>query len=66
MQDYNFIIKHIPRESNKSDALSQRPDYDQGTNDNTNVTVLPLHLFVNTTTLSCLFARATTLSSIDE
>ena len=66
MQDYNFIIKHIPGESNKSDVLSRRPDYDQGTNDNTNVTVLPPHLFVNTTTLSCLFARATTLSSIDE
>ena len=31
-----------------------------------NVTVLPPHLFVQTTTLSCLFLRATTLSSIDE
>ena len=66
MQDYNFIIKHIPGENNKSDVLSQCPDYDQGTHDNTNVTVLPLHLFVQTTTLSCLFSRATTLSSIDE
>ena len=66
MQDYNFIIKHIPGESNKSDTLSRRPNYDQGTNNNTNVTILPPHLFVNTTTLSCLFARATTLSSIDE
>ena len=66
MQDYNFIIQHIPGDSNKSDALSRRPDYDQGTNDNTNVTVLPPHLFVNTTTLSCLFARATMLSSIDD
>ena len=66
MQDYNFIIKHIPGENNKSDALSRRPDYDQGTNDNNNVTVLPPHLFVQTTTLSCLFSRATTLSSIDE
>ena len=66
MQDYNFIIKHIPGENNKSDALSRRPDYDQGTNDNNNVTVLPPHLFVQTTTLACLFSRATTLSSIDE
>ena len=65
MQDYNFIIKHIPGK-NKSDALSQRPDYNQGTNDNDNVTVLPLHLFVQTTTLSCLFSRAATLSSIDK
>ena len=66
MQDYNFIIQHIPGESNKSDALSRRPDYDQGTNNNTNITVLSPHLFVNTTTLSCLFARAATLSSIDD
>ena len=65
MQDYNFIIQHISGESNKSDALSRRPDYDQGTNDNTNVTVLPPHLFANTTTLSCLFTRAITLSTID-
>ena len=66
MQDYNFIIQHIPGESNKSDALSRQPDYDQGINDNTNVTVLPPHLFIQTTTLSCLFTRATTLSSIDK
>ena len=66
MQDYNFVIQHIPGDSNKSDALSRRPDYDQGTNNNTNVTVLPPHLFVNTTTLSCLFMRAATLSLIDD
>ena len=66
MQDYNFIIQHIPGDSNKSDALSRRPDYDQGTQDNTNVTVLPPHLFVNTTTLACSFTRAATLSSIDD
>ena len=66
MQDYNFIIQHIPGDSNKSDALSHRPDYDQGVNDNTNVTVLPPHLFANTMTLSCLFTRAATLSSIDD
>ena len=66
MQDYNFIIQHIPGDSNKSDALSRRPDYDQGTNDNTNITVLPPHLFVNTMTLSCLFTRAAMLSLIDD
>ena len=52
IQDYNFIIKHIPSESNKSDTLSRHLDYDQGTNDNTDVTVLPLHLFVNTMTVT--------------
>ena len=66
MQDYNFIIKHIPGDSNKSDVLSWWPDYEKGDQDNSHVTVLPLQLFVQTTTLSCLFSCTTTLSSIDE
>ena len=66
MQDYNFIIKHIPGDSNKSDALSQRPDYNKGEQDNSSVTVLPLELFVQTTTLACLFPCAKTLSTIDK
>ena len=66
LADYNFIIKHIPREQNKADALSRQPDYPKGTDDNSNVTVLPPHLFVQTTTLACLFTRAATLSSIDD
>ena len=55
MQDYNFVIKHIPGESNKSDALLRRPDYDKGEEDNTSVTVLPPELFIQSTTLACLF-----------
>ena len=66
MQDYNFIIKHIPGESNKSDALSRQPDYDKGEEDNVSVTVLPPELFVQSTTLTCLFPRAGALSAIDE
>ena len=66
MQDYNFVIKHILGESNKSDVLSQRPDYNKGEEDNTSVTVLPPELFVQSTTLACLFPRAGALSTIDE
>ena len=66
MQDYNFIIEHIPGESNKSDALSRWLDYDRGKQDNLAVTVLPPKLFVQSTTLSCLFSCAGTLSTIDE
>ena len=47
---------HIHRTSNKADALSRCPDFDNGTQDNTNVTVLPPHLF----------ARAAMLSPIDD
>ena len=66
MQDYNFVIKHIPGESNKSDALSRRPDYHKGEDNNASVTVLPPELFVQSTTFACLFSRAGALSAIDE
>ena len=66
LADYNFILKHIPGTSNKADALSRRPDYDDGTRDNADVTVLPTTLFAQSTTLACLFTRAATLSSIDD
>jgi hypothetical protein len=45
LADYNFTLVHFPRTSNKSDALSRRPDYPQGSEDNDNITVLPPHLF---------------------
>ena len=66
MQDYNFVLKHIPGESNKSDALSRRPDYDKGKQDNSSVTVLPPELFIQSTTLACLFSHAGTLSTINK
>ena len=45
--DYNFTLVHKPGVQNKADSLSRRPDYDTGTRDNDNVTVLPEHLFLN-------------------
>ena len=66
LADYNFVLKHIPGITNKADALSRRPDYDDGSDDNKNVTVLPPNRFIRTTTLSCLFARATSLSNLDD
>jgi hypothetical protein len=56
LADYDFTLVHFPGTVNKSDALSRRPDYPQGSEDNDNMTVLPPHLF----------ARATTFSSIDD
>jgi hypothetical protein len=45
LADYNFTLVHFPGTANKADALSRRPDYPQGEEDNDNVTVLPPHLF---------------------
>jgi len=56
LADYNFVLTHIPGHTNKADPLSRRPDYDIGSDDNSDVTVLPSHLF----------ARAATLSSLDD
>jgi hypothetical protein len=56
LADYDFILVHFPGTANKSDALSRRPDYPQGSEDNDNITVLPPHLF----------ARAATFSSVDD
>jgi hypothetical protein len=47
LQEFPIKIHHVKGKHNeRADALSQRPDYDQGENDNMNVTVLPDHLFV--------------------
>ena len=42
LSEYDIKIHHIKGTSNgRADALSQRPDYDQGENDNKDVIVLP-------------------------
>ncbi len=47
LSKYNFEIRHIPGKQNgHADALSRRPDYNTGENDNTNVVVLPEWVFV--------------------
>jgi hypothetical protein len=46
LSEYNFEICHIKGTSNgQADALSRQPDYDQGQNNNQNVTVLPEQVF---------------------
>jgi hypothetical protein len=56
LADYNFQLVHIPGSTNKADTLSCQPDYDDGSADNSDVTVLPPDLFVQTTMLACLFS----------
>jgi hypothetical protein len=49
LSEYNIETRHIKGMANgQADALSRRPDYDQGVEDNANVTVLPEHLFART------------------
>jgi hypothetical protein len=47
LQEFLIKIHHIKGKTNgRADALSRRPDYDQGEHDNANVTVLPDKLFI--------------------
>jgi hypothetical protein len=47
LQEFPIKIHHIKGKTNGcADALSRRPDYNQGEHDNANVTVLPDKLFI--------------------
>ena len=51
--EFDFEICHIPGKANScADALSRRPDYDQGTHDNENIIVLPEDVFIRTVTIA--------------
>ena len=43
LADYNISIEHHPGTKNRADPLSCRPDHDDGSRDNLNVTVTPKH-----------------------
>jgi hypothetical protein len=54
LAEYNFKLIHKPGKYNKVDHLSRRPDYDEGKEDNQDVTVLKDKLFVHTVALNAL------------
>src|ERR1700761_1442780 len=50
LADYDYEIHHLKGKSNgRADALSRRPDYDQGERDNENITVLPKQVWARQT-----------------
>ena len=49
LADYNISIEHHPGTKNQADPLSHRPDHDDGSRDNLNITVLPDQLFARVT-----------------
>src|SRR6202012_5012286 len=52
LSEYDIEIHHIQGKANgRADALSRRPDYDKGADDNNNVIVLPNKLFVRKITV---------------
>jgi Integrase zinc binding domain len=54
LAEYNYKLIHKPGKYNKADHLSRCPDYDQGKEDNQDVTVLPDSVFVRAISLSSL------------
>ncbi len=45
LADYNIQIQHKPGTQNRADLLLRRPNYDDGKEDNKEVTLLPMKLF---------------------
>ena len=40
LQKYHYIIQHCPGKTNPADPLSQRPDFEKGVKDNTQIQIL--------------------------
>jgi Integrase zinc binding domain/RNase H-like domain found in reverse transcriptase len=57
LAEYNYKLIHKPGALNKADHLSRQPDYNQGKDDNEDITVLPDEVFAYAISLSSLEDR---------
>jgi Integrase zinc binding domain len=54
MAKFDFELIYKPGTTNKANHLSCHPDYDNGSLDNQDITILPPHLFIHASTVSDL------------
>ena len=54
LADFNIELKHLLGVKNRADPLSRRPDYDDGSSDNKQVTALPDELFIKAIEMTAL------------
>jgi hypothetical protein len=54
MEDFHYQLKHIPGVHNCTDALSQRPDHNDGSDNNKQVVAFPENVFVRTISMVTL------------
>jgi hypothetical protein len=59
LEDFHYQLNHIPGAHNQADALSQRPDHNDGSRDNDQIVALPDELFAK-------FAKVVSMAMLDE
>ena len=57
LSKFNYVLKHLPGTQNHANALSCRPDYDDGSNDNEQVIALPDHVFIHSVSSDSLWGH---------
>ena len=66
LADFDLELRHIPGSTNKADALSRRPDHDDGSQDNEEVVALPDSLFARALTIGAEEKRIREQQQVDK
>ena len=54
LADFNIELKHLPGVKNRANPLGRQPDYNDGSNNNEQVTALPNKLFTKVIEMTAL------------